>query len=100
MSAFFAARARCPSSMTHEVEALLSRYPKLDAEELERLATILPALLLVDQAALAADEHLSGRLAAYYRDRRECADAPSGALFLFLVCPTLLAAGALWWFLG
>jgi len=100
MSIFFAARARWSSSMTREAEALLSRYPGLDAKERERLERILPALPLVDQAVLTADEHLSGRLAAFYRDRRECADAPSGALFLFLLCPTLLATAALWWFLG
>jgi hypothetical protein len=93
-------RLRGASNRTHEAENLLARYPRLDEQELAWLVETFPALPLIDKAVMTADEHLSDKLAAFYRDHGDKLNAPIAALFLSLLLPIIAAGAALWWFLG
>jgi len=93
-------RLREGSQRTLEVEMLLARYPRLDAQELARLIEAFPALPLIDKAVITADEQLSERLAALYRDHRRELEAPIAFLFVSLILPIIAASATLWWLLG
>ncbi|SKB73195.1 hypothetical protein SAMN06295937_101585 [Sphingopyxis flava] len=85
---------------TQEAERLLARYPQLDAFELARLVAIFPDLPLIDKAVMTADEALSDKLAAFYRDHGDRLSVSSGLLSLLLVLPVAAAGAALWWLIG
>lgn len=93
-------RLRNRSQMTFDVEMLLARYPRLDEQELARLIETFPLLPLIDRAVITADEQLSGKLAAFYRDHRRELEVPIAFLFVSLILPIITASAALWWFLG
>jgi len=58
------------------------------------------ALPLIDKAVITADEQLSERLAALYRDHRRELEAPIAFLFVSLILPIIAASATLWWLLG
>lgn len=93
-------RLRGASPKTHQAERLLARYPRIDAQELAWLIDTFPVLPLIDKAVMTADEQLSDKLAAFYRDHGGKLNAPIAALFLSLLLPIVAASAALWWFLG
>ena len=100
MAAQYYSRLRGAAQKTLDVEMLLARYPRLDAQELAHLIETFPALPLIDKAVITADEQLSERLAAFYRDHRRDLEAPIAFLFVSLILPIIAASAALWWLLG
>ncbi|APW72325.1 hypothetical protein C3E99_03095 [Sphingopyxis sp. MG] len=65
-----------------------------------RLIEIFPALPPIDKAVIAADERLSGKLAAFYRDHGDKLYPSIAALSVLLFFPVTAAATALWWLFG
>ncbi|HEX2813671.1 MAG TPA: hypothetical protein VHO04_13425 [Sphingopyxis sp.] len=91
---------RGASQKTQEAEKLLARYPRLNERELAWLIEIFPALPPIGKAVMAADERLSAKLAAFYRDHSEKLHLPAATLSLSLLLPIMVTSAALWWFLG
>lgn len=91
---------RRASQRTQETENLLARYPRLSEQELARLIEIFPTLPPIDKAVIAADERLSGKLAAFYHDHGDKLYPSLAALSLLLFLPITAAAAALWWLFG
>jgi hypothetical protein len=85
---------------TQEAERLLARYPRLDSFELARLVAIFPDLPLIDKAVMTADDALSDKLAAFYRDHGDELSVSSRLLSLLLILPVAAAGAALWWLIG
>ena len=100
MAARYYSRLRGSSQSTLDVEMLLARYPRLDAQELAHLIESFPALPLIDKAVITADEQLSEKLAVFYRDHRRELEAPIAFLFVSLILPIIAASAALWWLFG
>lgn len=93
-------RLRRASQRTQKAERLLACYPRLEEQELAWLIDIVPTLPLIDRAVMTADERLSTKLAAFYRDHGDKLQVPIAALSLFLLFPVTAASAVLWWFLG
>ena len=85
---------------TQEAERLLARYPYLHPFELARLVAIFPELPLIDKAVMTADDALSEKLAAFYRDHGDKLSVSSRILSLVLILPVAAAGAALWWLIG
>lgn len=68
--------SRPAAQILREVEALLVRYPNLDADERARLLPMFRSLSLLDKAVIMADEQMSERLDDFYRDHRDELSVP------------------------
>ncbi|HZV19765.1 MAG TPA: hypothetical protein VFF84_13830 [Sphingobium sp.] len=90
-------RARQPSALALQAEALVARYPDLSDHELANLIDIFPYVSILDRGLMSADPRLSEKLAAFHRDHGRKLKAPGATLIAFLAFPTLVAAGVLWW---
>lgn len=100
MATQFYSRSREPSEMAVKAEALLSRYPDLDEQELADLIHMFPYLPILDVGLMTADDRLSEKLEAFHRDHGHKIRAPVSSLMLFLIFPAMLAIGTLWWLLA
>jgi len=93
-------RSRPLSEAALTVESLLSRYPALDARELDTLIETFPRLAILDVGLLSADDRLGPRLDAFQRDHRKRLKPPLGtrmAVWAMLAAlPVAAATGVLW----
>lgn len=96
MAAQYYSRLRGAAQKTLDVEMLLARYPRLDEQGLAHLIETFPSLPLIDKAVIIADEQLSERVAALYRDHRRELEAP----IVFLFVSIIATSAALWWLLA
>ena len=81
-------------------ERLISRYPALDARELDTLIETYPQLPILDVGLMSADDRLGPKLDAFQRDHRQSLKPPIGtrvAVWSMLAAlPVAAAAGVLW----
>ena len=96
--------SRLPSEMRLTAESLLSRYPDITTRELDTLIEIFPRLPILDAGLMAADDHLSAKVAAFHKAHGTKLVSPRAALFgftfAFLVVPVATTIALLWWTLG
>lgn len=92
------ARSRPPSETMVKVEAILSRYPNLNEEELTTLIKLFPSLRILEVGLLTANDRLSGKFEAFHRDHgRKLKKGSVSSLIAFLAVPgTLVLVFLLW----
>ena len=91
---------RTPSEAAIAVERLLSRYPDLGEQELDRLIETMPHLRMADYALITADPRLAEKLKAFDREHWRELKAPFGKARLLITFGAIVTAGVLGWALS
>lgn len=93
-------RSREPSAIAARAEILLNRYPNLSEAELAELINLMHRLPVLDLGLMTADDRLSDRLDAFHRDHGDKLGPSLVSMTAFLVVPTALFLGTVWWLLS
>lgn len=93
-------RAREPSAIAARAELLLSRYPNLSEAELAELINLMHRLPVLDLGLMTADDRLSDQLDAFHRDHGDKLGPSLISMAFFLIVPTALGVGTVWWLLS
>jgi hypothetical protein len=79
-----------------EARSLLSRYPDLEAAELDRLQRIFRRLPILETALITTETDLGGQLDRFRRDHPRYVHGPLWHGLLLLSIPATLASAFLW----
>ena len=94
-------RSRPLSERGLRAEALLRRFPDLNAGELDSLIEIFPRLPYLDLALMSDDAGLAERISAFHEAHERDLSAPMAALIGFMIAfglvPAAMVVGLIWW---
>lgn len=87
---------RAPSPVALEIEALIARYPALSEHELDRLISIFPRLPILDVGLMTADQQLAPKLDAFHAAHGHRLRTPLSHIAIIFAVPVIYLLIAAW----